>query len=79
MISDTKIDSNCVTNDMEFDDGDEITGDDWILVNTSSARPDLSIFNTTERIARATLDIKSSPSVALLIGRGNDSSEKVTL
>jgi hypothetical protein len=56
---------------LEFDEGDELTGDDWVVIS-GALRPDLSMLNTTAKIARATLDLNSSESVALLIGKGND-------
>jgi hypothetical protein len=36
---------------MEFDNGDEVIGDDWILINVSSSvRPDLKPLNTPATI-----------------------------
>lgn len=72
MIADSKIhglDAN--QTNLEFDEGDELTGDDWVVIS-GAARPDLSMLNTRAKIARATLDLNSSESVALLIGKGND-------
>lgn len=76
LISDTKLDPN-MSDSLAFDDEDEIWGDDWVVINTGE-RPDIAKLNTTERLARATLDMTSSESVALLMGRGNENS-KVTL
>lgn len=59
---------------MNIDD-DEFAMDDWVLINDCDiARPDIAALNTTERLNRATLDMTSSESVALMIGKNaNDS------
>ena len=57
---------------MQFDD-DEFAMDDWVMINdTSMPRPEIAALNTAERLNRATLDMTSSESVALLIGKGAD-------
>lgn len=61
---------------MQFDD-DEFAMDDWVIIHdTSLPRPEIAALNTKERLNRATLDMTSSESVALLLGKGAD---KVTL
>lgn len=61
-------------NQLQFDD-DEFALDDWVIIN-DGPRPEIVALNTKERLNRATLDMTSSESVALLIGKGAD---KVTL
>lgn len=56
-------------------DDDEFAFDDWVIIN-EGPRPEIEALNTKERLNRATLDMTSSESVALLIGKG---AEKVTL
>jgi len=61
-------------NQLQLDD-DEFAFDDWVIINEGT-RPEIEVLNTKERLNRATLDMTSSESVALLIGKGAD---KVTL
>lgn len=64
---------------MSFCDFEEITGDDWVVVKADSKpeRPDLVAMNTKEKLARATLDMTSSESIALMTGKDNDKETKL--
>jgi hypothetical protein len=53
MISNT-IDTN---NNGDFNEADEMFGDDWVIIPYGDSRPDISNLNTNERLTRATLDI----------------------
>ena len=73
LISDTVILDSSIS-ELQLDD-DEFAFDDWVMIN-EGPRPEIEALNTKERLNRATLDMTSSESVALLIGKG---AEQVTL
>jgi hypothetical protein len=65
--------------DMEFDEEDETTGDNWILVDAAPKKKEFDMVKMTEKIQRETESMRSSPSTLILSGRKNQSNEKVTL
>jgi hypothetical protein len=67
LISDTVILDSSIS-ELQLDD-DEFAFDDWVMIN-EGPRPEIEALNTKERLNRATLDMTSSESVALLIGKG---------
>jgi hypothetical protein len=67
LISDTVILDSRIS-ELQLDD-DEFAFDDWVMIN-EGPRPEIEALNTKERLNRATLDMTSSESVALLIGKG---------
>ncbi len=56
---------------MEFDEEDETTGDNWILVDSVPKKKEFDMAKMSEKIKRETESMRSSPSTLLLSGRKN--------
>lgn len=66
------------TDDMEFDEDEEMTGDNWILVD-SAPKKDFDTAKMSEKIQRETESMRSSPSTMILSGKNHNKNENITL
>ena len=65
--------------DMDFDDDDETTGDNWILIDAAPKKLDFDPALMDEKIRRETESMRSSPSTMILSGKANKPNEDISL
>jgi len=65
--------------DMEFDEDDETTGDNWIIVDAAPKKMEFNTAEMSEKINRETESMRSSPSTMVLSGKKNNPNEDITL
>jgi len=65
--------------DMEFDDDEEMTGDDWLIVDAAPKQINFNTSEMSEKIKRETESMRSSPSTMILSNKNNNKDENITL
>jgi len=55
--------------DMDFDEDDETTGDNWIIVDAAPKKMEFNTAEMSEKINRETESMRSSPSTMVLSGK----------
>lgn len=57
--------------EMDFDEGEESTGDNWLIVESAAKKIEFDPTKMNEKIKRETESMRSSPSTMVLSGKKN--------
>jgi hypothetical protein len=65
--------------DMDFDEDEEMTGDNWIIVDAAPKKIEFNTPEIQEKIKRETESMRSSPSTMILSNKNNKKDENIKL
>jgi hypothetical protein len=64
---------------MDFDEDEEMTGDNWIIVDAAPKKIEFNTPEIQEKIKRETESMRSSPSTMILSNKNNKKDENIKL
>lgn len=77
LINDAKIPGDA--DDMDFDEDEEMTGDNWIMVDATPKKLEFNPVVMEDKIKRETESMRSTPSQMILSGKKNSPKENISL